>query len=544
MIAFEGRVTPATRAESVYLYLPFDVPAGAERIGVRYAFEAGSILDLGLFDPEVRPFPSTTGFRGWSGSARREAFVSATEATPGYIAGPLQAGRWQVVLGLALVDDGGCDYRVTVEVTAGSPGAEPVGPPPDRPTTKASYSLGIGAGLPSEQATAQPATHPAAHPAARSADHPAARFATHSAARPAAPAAGRTWYRGDLQSHTYYSDARGSLPDLLAEARSRALDFLAITDHNTSSHHLELGRWSAGGPTSAGLLLVPGEEVTTYRGHANVWGVGGWTDFRIERPGDLARLVRQVNERGGLFSVNHPKVTPGCLGCDWEYEVPDGAASLEAWQGPWLMRNWDSLARYDALLRAGRRLTLVGGSDRHHPGYPNHDQPFLQVGSPTTWLELTEPSVPAVLDAIRAGRAFVSEAPEGPFLELGVGGVGMGGAVAMGNAGAGMVGEGGGGTVAAAARVGGAAGDVLTWIGSGGVLRETVIAGDDFTDEWEWPAQGPYLRVEVVARASLPGFLDELARFEAAGRLPPYLKREEVVANPWRRALSNPVYVE
>ncbi len=503
MINFEGRVTPATRAESVYLYLPFDVPAGAQRIDVRYAFEAGSILDLGLFDPEIGPFPSTTGFRGWSGSARREVFVSAAEATPGYIAGPLQAGRWQVVLGLALVDEGGCDYRVAVEVTAASSGAEHAGPPPDRPTTKGSYSIGLGAGRQVGHANAYPSAHPVSS------------------------AASRSWYRGDLQSHTYYSDARGSLPDLVAEARSRALDFLAITDHNTSSHHLELGTWS----NSAGLLLVPGEEVTTYRGHANVWGVGGWTDFRIERPGDLASLVRQVNERGGLFSVNHPKVTPGCLGCDWEYEVPDGAASLEAWQGPWLMRNWDSLARYDTLLRAGRKLTLVGGSDRHHPGYPNHDQPFLQVGSPTTWLELAELSVPAVLDAIRVGRAFVSETPEGPFLELDVGGVGMGGTVATGRA------------VTAAARVAGAAGDLLTWIGSDGVLREVVIEGDDFTDAWEWLPGGAYLRVEVVARASLPGFLDELARFEAAGRLPPYLKHEEVVANPWRRALSNPVYV-
>src|SRR5690606_16904503 len=112
----------------------------------------------------------------------------------------------------------------------------------------------------------------------------------------------------------------------------------------------------------------------------------------------------------------------------------------------------------------------------------------------------------------------------GPLLELEVGGVGMGGAVAKGEA------------VAASARVRGAPGDVLTWVGSGGVLREVAIEGDDFTDAWEWSADGAYLRVEVVARASLPAFLEELARFEAAGRLPPYLKREEVVANPWRRA--------
>ncbi|MCO5173181.1 MAG: CehA/McbA family metallohydrolase [Trueperaceae bacterium] len=503
MITFEGRVAPAARAESVYLYLPFDVPEGAERIDVRYAFEAGSILDLGLFDPEAAPFPSTTGFRGWSGSARRAVFVSAKEATPGYLPGELQAGRWQVVLGLALVAEAGCDYRVEVAV---------------------SVSVDTAAGKPVVAGT------PAALPTASTRDV-VTLGASAAADHRAAPRPGPGWYRGDLQSHTYYSDARGSIADLVAEARSRSLDFLAVTDHNTSSHHRELAAWNASEPGRGGPLLVPGEEVTTYRGHANVWGVSGWTDFRLERPGDLERLVRHVNARDGLFSVNHPKVTPGCLGCDWEYEVPDGAASLEAWQGPWLMRNWDSLARYDALLRSGRMLTLVGGSDRHHPGYPNEDPPALQVGSPTTWLELVELSVPAVLGAVRTGHAFVSESPAGPLLELEVGGVGMGGAVAKGEA------------VAASARVRGAPGDVLTWVGSGGVLREVAIEGDDFTDAWEWSADGAYLRVEVVARASLPAFLEELARFEAAGRLPPYLKREEVVANPWRRALSNPVYV-
>lgn len=485
MILFEGRVTPEHRERSAYVYLPFDVPADADRVSVRYGFEDGSILDLGLLDPTAGPFPSLTGFRGWSGSARREVHVAAAEATPGYIAGPLQPGRWQVVLGLARVADAGCAYRVEVDVEHG--GAREAG-------------------------------------AARAAV--ADQTAPGATSRVGAARAGAGWYRGDLQSHTFHSDARASVAELAAEARARGLDFLAVTDHNTVSHHAELARNSA-----SDLLLVPGEEVTTYRGHANVWGVTGWVDFRIERRGDLEALVAQVHARGGLFSVNHPKTQPGCIGCDWEYPVPDGADAMEAWQGPWALGNWESLARYDALLREGRRLTLVGGSDRHHPGATRQDPPLLQVGSPTTWLELEELSTPAVIAAIRGGRAYVSEGPGGPRLELTVGGAGMGGAVSAGA------------TVVARARVEGAAGDLLRWVGAEGVVRESTLDAADATDSFEWRPTGAFLRCEVVARASLPAFEAELRAFTVGPHFPAYLSVADVLAHPWRRAVSNPVYV-
>ena len=55
---------------------------------------------------------------------------------------------------------------------------------------------------------------------------------------PAAP--GRTWLAGDLHSHTVHSDGALTVPELAALAVSRGLDFVAVTDHNTVSHHREL----------------------------------------------------------------------------------------------------------------------------------------------------------------------------------------------------------------------------------------------------------------------------------------------------------------
>ena len=111
-VVFEGTVIPAERARSPYLYLPFEVPEGTSRVDISYCFdEEASILDLGLFDPFLQPFPSETGFRGWSGSARRRVFVARDDATPGYIPGEITPGTWQVVLGLAQVAPSGCAYR-------------------------------------------------------------------------------------------------------------------------------------------------------------------------------------------------------------------------------------------------------------------------------------------------------------------------------------------------------------------------------------------------------------------------------------------------
>jgi hypothetical protein len=472
----EGTLTLEDQAASPFFYLPFEVPDGITRIDVCYEFEPGNILDIGIFDPRDQGFPSKEGFRGWSGSKRRSFFVAKDDATPGYLPGEMSPGTWRIILGLARIAPKGCRYRV--EILLDDAKRPLIAPPPARPVRR---------------------------------PHPG-------------------WYKGDLQSHTHHSDANGSLEDLASAARSRGLDFLAVTDHNTWSHHRYLAELS-----TQNLLLVPGEEVTTYRGHANVWGVRGWVDFRIAQDAQLEPLVEDVHARGGLFSVNHPKALEGCLGCNWEYPVPEGADCFEAWQGPWPHQNWEALERYDALLRQGRRLTLVGGSDRHQPGWPDPDPAILQVGSPTTWVYLQELSVPALLDGLRSGRACVSESPEGPRLEIFLAGWPMGSTVT--NA----------GSLIAKAHVTGARGERLSWVTAKGTCRTVMITEDPFADVWEWTPDGPFIRAEVVASAPAESVAVEARKLAGAGRPPRKGKGidvEEIVRRPLLRALANPVYID
>lgn len=470
-LVLTGTLSPGT-PEQPYAYLPFEVPEGTTHLSVSCRYDRGNVIDLGLLDPraEGQSFPATQGFRGWSGGARDAFFVSETEATPGYLAGDLPPGTWLVMLGLYKVQSQGCHYRIEVR-----------------------YETGPRVFTPQQ----------------------------HETVKQTAQRTGAGWYRGDLHTHTHHSDAKGSLGDLVRAAEARGLEVLAVTDHNTVSHHRALAQ------QETSLLLIPGQELTTSRGHASVWGDTGWVDFRLTRDADLPKLVRHVHDNGGLFSINHPKDT----GHNWHHPIPEHFDALEVWQSAWAYRNWESVALADRLLRAGRRFSFVGGSDRHQPGWPDTDPDFLRVGTPTTWLYLAARTVSGVLAALRSGRACVSESPTGPWLDLTVAGVPMGGTLPRSSQ-----------VQFVKTSVTGAAGCTLWYLSDEGVVRVAVIPDDSFTDSWWWRPEGHFLRAEVVADP-VSGAQATKLELGAVGVSSDDARYNEVLTRPRARALSNPVFV-
>lgn len=112
-----------------------------------------------------------------------------------------------------------------------------------------------------------------------------------------------------------------------------------------------------------------------------------------------------------MLSINHAKcIGPPWLFRGWEYDC------MEVWQAPWRFYNWESLEKWDGLLQRGRRVIAVGGSDVHAvpPAAPRHPHGLAE---PTTWV-YGEPSEAGILAAIRAGHAFISDAPRGAHLSL------------------------------------------------------------------------------------------------------------------------------
>ena len=325
---------------------------------------------------------------------------------------------------------------------------------------------------------------------------------------------GGCWYRGDLHAHTWHSDGSAPLADLVAAARAQGLDFVAVTEHNTISHLPLLPAY-----TGPDLLLIPGVEITTYHGHANVWPIDwpidGFVEFRCWSDDQMAQVREAVRARGALFSVNHPKEG----GPPWEFGDLFEPDCIEVWGAPWIVSNYQSLVVWDAQLRQGKRITGVGGSDKHQGPFAHKGElGWYEVGNPCTWVHADALSVRAVIAGLRAGHVFISEGPAGPRLELAAEAGGqwatMGDELCL-SAGA---------SLRLRCRVQGGAGNLLRLV-SAQEIRQATIVGDDFTHECQVVVTGDtYWRAEVIE--------------------PPEAPLDEEPAALMAKALGNPIYVK
>lgn len=477
-IVLEGHLSAEDRGVSEFPLLPFEAPPGTARLHVRYQVnrrlggdkigqQEGNIVDIGLFDPQGAEFLTAQGFRGWSGTARQAFTVSADEATPGYLAAPVQPGTWRILLGLYQLAPEGCDYRVVITLEeAGGRGDQSPGED----------------GRAKEEVLNREKVGP-------------------------------RWYRGDLHAHTWHSDGSAPLADLAAAARAQGLDFVAVTEHNTVSHLPLLSAHSA-----PDLLLIPGVEISTYHGHANVWPVDWpndrFVEFRCQTDEQMAQVREAVRARGMLFSINHPKDD----GPPWEFGDLFDPDCIEVWGAPWFISNYQSLAVWDEQLRAGKRVTAVGGSDKHQGPFTG-ELGWYEVGAPCTWVYADALSVEAISAGIRAGRVSISTGPSGPQIELTAKETNGEGWAMMGDelrlpAGAGLH---------LRCRVQGGAGNLLRLI-SAHETREAEITADDFVYEGQVTVvDNTYWRAEVIE--------------------PPEVPLDEEPAALMARALSNPIYV-
>lgn len=464
-VATSVAISPGEKASAPYRLVPFDVPAGTTRIEVRYRYlqSENCVIDLGVGDPRLSDFPSETGLRGWSGGARDWFFIGVDAATPGYEPGPIEPGAWNVILGLYRVPPEGVTVAIEVRFSSDERTLRTVPPPANVRRS--------GAG----------------------------------------------WYKGDLQSHTFHSDAKGAPQYLHASARREGLDFLAVTDHNTVTQ--QAGYFDAA--SSPELVFVPAYEFTTEFGHANVFGARRVFDFRVRNDEDVVGMIARIRESGALFSINHDKPT-----IPWQYPVPE-IDCMEVWQAPWLAGNHISLARYQDRLAGGRRITAIGGSDFHQPAVEPAGN-LLTLARPCTFLWLEELSVPAILDALRNGRSFVSESPTGPRAVMSHGEAGHGEAVDWGGA--------------IVVRASGAAGDELRLWDATGCIATRAIDDDDWSAEIELDAPGGFVRAEIVATGSRQRIIEEMLAF-LGGRAHGHVEYEGSDEHPVLRALASPIYL-
>jgi hypothetical protein len=349
-----------TRADfETYREVPFTVPAGVERITVRLTYDKAekTVVDLGIWDPQR--------FRGWSGGTRDRMTVSATDATPGYLPGPLPAGQWKVVLGVPNIRTG----------------------------TRSRYRIDVTF----DRGTARAASDAIADPPLRSSPG---------------------WYRGDFHMHDANSDGscatRGSegavrvpcpLFRTVEAAAAAGLDFIAVTDHNTVAHFDGLRELQ---PWFDRLLLIPGVEVTTFRGHANIFAPTRFVDFRLGSRKGIRALQDDIADADAILSINHPALPSGelCMGCGWTWPETDWSrvAAIEAINGTMVDGPLAGTGFWYARLNEGHRITGIAGSDNHDPDAPAGKPP---IGHPATVVRAEALSNAAILAGVRSGNVFI-----------------------------------------------------------------------------------------------------------------------------------------
>ncbi|HEY2472293.1 MAG TPA: CehA/McbA family metallohydrolase [Terracidiphilus sp.] len=336
-----------------YIEAPFQVPSGVHRISVDFSYstrDQRTTLDLGILDPYR--------FRGSSGGNKSHFTISETDATPSYLPGVIPSGTWKLLIAVPNIRSAVvAHYRDEIRF--------------DNPAEDSSFT-----------------------------DQPLAQ--------------GTRWYRGDLHMHTAHSDGscasqtgkRVPCPVFLTAqaAADRGLDFIAITDHNTTSHYDAMRELQ---PYFNKVLFIPGREITTFWGHFNVFGTTKFIDYRevAQNGRSVNDILRDATTNGAIASINHADSPTGeaCMGCGW---TPPGPVDMHLFTAVEVINGAMSSADFwDKQLGEGHRLTAVGGSDNHNALLPPENR--SAIGHPTTAVEATDLSVPAILEGIRRGRVFV-----------------------------------------------------------------------------------------------------------------------------------------
>ena len=358
-VLLEGEVPGG---DDTFFFLEFEVPEGIEEIEVAHTHvpaETSNVLDWGVDDPN--------GLRGWGGNNPENAIIGVRAASRSYVPGPIPAGTWRVTVGKARIE----------------------------PNEPAGYSVEVTLRT---TATLEP--------------QPRAPYRD-----PGALSSGARWYAGDFHVHTRESgDARATLTtdEALEFAAGRGLDFVLLSEHNTVSGLTLYADAQARHPD---VLIIPGQEFTTYLGHANAIGATEPVPYTVGTDGySIADAIAAFRAQGALFSINHPvHPLPDCRGCNWDWGAaspPDMIDAIETQTG--ILR---AMGFWEAQIEAGSRATAVAGSDDHQGGQGSSTV-LPPIGTPTTMVYAAELSVSAIVEGVRSGRTVVKVAgPDAPMIE-------------------------------------------------------------------------------------------------------------------------------
>lgn len=109
----------------------------------------------------------------------------------------------------------------------------------------------------------------------------------------------------ELHCHSIYStgskikvEGFETPKSIMQNAKKLGIDIVAITDHDTIKAHKEARKYAK----KYGILFIPGEEVTTEKGHVLALGI----QERIKPGLSVVETVEKIHEQGGIAIAAHP----------------------------------------------------------------------------------------------------------------------------------------------------------------------------------------------------------------------------------------------
>ncbi len=216
---------------------------------------------------------------------------------------------------------------------------------------------------------------------------------------------------GDLHMHSTASDGAFSAYELGKLGKGKGLDFIGIANHNNFSENLAL-------PHIDGLTFIPAVEWTHYKGHMNFFGVPApfENSFIANTKAEMQSIISHAKSLGAVISVNHPL----CPICPYKWEDEYAFDMMEVWNGPMRPSNVKALDWWTSLLKKGRQIPIVGGSDFHKP------KQFAKLGNPVTAVYSPSRSAEDILSAIKQGNCFVTDSRDSVKIKLAYGDAAMG----------------------------------------------------------------------------------------------------------------------
>jgi len=207
------------------------------------------------------------------------------------------------------------------------------------------------------------------------------------------------FYKGNTHAHSTQSDGRLSPEEVFETYHSAGYDFLALTDHWVLTDEQDY----------RGMLVIPGVEydfafrtqvlhlVCLFRRAGDARG--------ISRGMPHQAVIDHVNRAGGIVIAAHPA---------WSLNTPAFLASLNGVEisevyntmsdEPFNAPRGNSESLLDVTAANGKYYRLVA-SDDSHPYRGEQCVSYIMVQAAAL-------TVPAILEALRAGRFYATQGPE------------------------------------------------------------------------------------------------------------------------------------